>query len=126
MSSIIQKIVELTLSNWRVLYAEKGSDLSLTGITVNATTSENPAGPVRGIEFNLKSGNFANLSFDDLTFTGFDAAHAGSTEYDPQLSIHMNAGATVSNVTVNDVTASQGAGASGAGAIVVEQTCRSK
>lgn len=101
------------------IYAEKMSDITLSDITVIASTNVTTA-LQRGINLNLKFGAFENISIDGLTFEGFDVAHAGMTGYNPQLIVDVKPTATLSGLDINNVSASQGVGASDSGTVVVD------
>jgi Ca2+-binding RTX toxin-like protein len=103
----------------RAIYAEKMSDVTFTGIVVNAPASVSAAQSerLRGIEVNFKYGSFENVSFDGVTFNGFGAVQ--TTSNDPLLSVHAKPGAIVDGVTINGV-ATDAAGATYAVAIFTE------
>ena len=103
----------------RAIYAEKMSDVTFTGIVVNApaTVSAAQSERLRGIEVNFKYGSFENVSFDGVTFNGFGALQ--TTSNDPLLSVHAKAGAIVDGVTINGV-ATDAAGVTYAVAIFTE------
>lgn len=103
------------------IYAEKLSDAELTDIAINAPDSVSPtaSGLLRGLNLNLKNGDFANIAIDGLTFDGFAAVQSADA-YNPLLVVDLKPGATLDNISLNDVTAAKSPSATGSGLIVLD------
>ncbi|MFZ4411041.1 MAG: beta strand repeat-containing protein, partial [Paracraurococcus sp.] len=107
----------------RAVYIEKLTDASFSDITINAP--DVAANGLRGINLNLKNLNDADtpatggISFDGITFSGFDTKQSDLTQYVPLFVVAGNT-TVLSGITVNDLTAAKSASATGSGAVVFD------